>query len=80
VKAAMKKRAKYLIVILAVTLAAYVGSYAIFRSNHVEIWEEDNQAYVIFPEDNISLYYFYRPLTYADALITGVRFHIGPHR
>jgi hypothetical protein len=76
----MKTRAKYLIIIVVAVLAVYVGSYAVFRSNHVEIWEADNHSYLIFPEDRVYLYYLYRPLTYADAGITAMRFHIGPHR
>jgi len=35
---------------------------------------------VIFPDDRIYLYYFYRPLTRVDGAITGMRFHIGEHR
>jgi hypothetical protein len=26
------------------------------------------------------LYYLWRPLTYVDGAMTGMRFHIGPHR
>jgi hypothetical protein len=53
---AMKARAKHLIIIVVAVLAVYVGSYAVFRSNHVEMWEEDNHSYLIFPEDRVYLY------------------------
>jgi hypothetical protein len=62
------------------TLAVYTGSYLIFRVSHVEIWEQDRNAYVILPENRVPLYYLWRPLTYADAAVTDMRFHIGPHR
>jgi hypothetical protein len=45
----------------------------------MEIWEEDENAYVIFPENKI-LYYVYRPVSLIDAEITGMRFHIGRHQ
>lgn len=60
--------------------ALYVGSYAWFRSSHVQRWEHDARDYLIFPEEAPALYYLYRPLTYVDARVTGMRFHIGPHR
>ena len=38
-------------------------------------------AYVIFPPGyGGALYYLWRPLSYLDGVITGVRFHIGPHQ
>ena len=58
---------------------AYIGSYAWFRSSHVERRDRDGRDYVIFPQQP-ALYYLYRPLTYFDARVTGMRFHIGPHR
>ena len=65
---------------VAFLLIAYVASYAIFRQSHIEVWERDKNAYVIFPSSVSPLYYAYRPLTYIDGLATGMRFHIGPHR
>jgi hypothetical protein len=70
---------KRLLLILVVLLVAYMGSYAWFRSAHVERWDRDGRDYVIFPQQP-ALYYLYRPLTYLDARLTGMRFHIGPHR
>lgn len=47
---------------------------------NAEVWANDGQTYVIFPEDVPALYYAYRPLSYLDGAFTGMRFHIGPHR
>lgn len=58
----------------------YLISYAAFRQANIEIWEKDQKAYVIFPESPVALYYFYRPLSYIDSKLTGMNFHIGPHR
>jgi hypothetical protein len=67
--------------LLAIVLLLYVGGYVAFRQTHVEIWERDKQAYVIFPEGyGATLYYLWRPLTYIDGALTAMRFHIGPHR
>ena len=63
-----------------ILLLAYVGTYAIFRSVSQEVWTADGQAYVIFPaEIGKLLYYYWRPLSYLDGALTGMRFHIGPH-
>ncbi len=66
--------------VLAILMILYLGSYAFFRTANAEIWERDGQTYVIFPQDQPVFYYAYRPLTYIDAALTGMRFHIGPHR
>lgn len=58
----------------------YFLSYIWIRHTNTEIWEKDGRAYVIFPDDKKYLYYFYRPLSYFDATLTGMRFHIGQHR
>jgi hypothetical protein len=70
---------KRLFVVILFVLVAYLGSYVWVRLSHVERWERDGHDYVIFPRST-AVYYFYRPLTYLDARITGMRFHIGPHR
>jgi hypothetical protein len=70
----------YSATIIVLLIAVYVGSYISFRSRHIEVWERDNQRYVIFPKDRVILYYVYRPLSHIDAKLTGMRFHIGPHR
>lgn len=69
---------KKAISIILVIFVLYLSSYIIFRQTHIEIWQKNNQAYVIFPENKF-LYYFYRPLTYADEKITQMNFHIGQH-
>jgi hypothetical protein len=72
----MKK--KIIIFILGVLLL-YIASYILVCRAHIEIWEKDKNAYVIFPENKI-LYYMYRPISLIDGKLTGMRFHIGPHQ
>jgi len=68
-------------VLLTIVLVAYLGGYLVFRQTNIETWESDKQAYVIFPEGyGRALYYLWRPLSYLDGSLTGMRFHIGPHR
>ena len=68
------------IVIALILSFAYLGSYLALRSRQQEIWAQNNHAYVIFQKNQLVLYYAYRPLTYLDAQLTGMRFHIGPHQ
>jgi hypothetical protein len=63
-----------------VAVACYVASYVVFRSSSVEVWPRDGHAYVIVPVEARWLHYVFRPLMYADAALTGMRFHVGPHR
>jgi hypothetical protein len=70
---------KRFVLLLLALLVLYIGSYTWFRSTHIERWDRDRREYVIFPQ-SAALYYFYRPLAYIDARLTGVGFHIGPHR
>lgn len=66
---------------LLLALLIYTATYGLFRQSNIELWNRDGQAYVIFPEGyGKALYYLWRPLSYADAAVTGMRFHIGPHR
>jgi hypothetical protein len=66
---------------IALVLILYVGAYVWFRQASTEIWESDKRAYVIFPAGyGSALYYLWRPLSYVDGNLTGMRFHIGPHR
>jgi hypothetical protein len=66
---------------LAFAILLYVGAYVAFRQTHNEVWSQDRQRYVIFPESyGPFLYYAWRPLSYVDGALTGMRFHIGPHR
>jgi hypothetical protein len=66
---------------IVVALLLYVGGYLAFRQARIEVWSRDQHAYVIFPEGvGALLYYAWRPLSYVDGALTGMRFHIGPHR
>ena len=67
------------ILLLFVLVLVYVASYAWFLSTHIERWDPGGLNYIIFPQSS-ALYYFYGPLTYIDARLTDIRFHIGPHR
>lgn len=70
---------KRLAIILGLIIFVYIFSYVIFRQTQKEIWEKDNQTYVIFP-DNKVLYYLFRPLVLIDGKLTAMQFHIGQHR
>jgi hypothetical protein len=68
-------------IVVAAVLIAYVVGYVAFRETHVEVWERDSNACVIFPPAaGGALYYLWRPLNYVDGAVTHMRFHIGPHR
>ncbi len=68
-------------ILIALTLIVflYISSYIFIRQTHIEIWEKDKNAYVIFPENKI-LYYIYRPISLIDGKITGIGIHIGHHQ
>jgi len=68
--------------LVVLLLAIYAGSYAVFRQTNQEVWPKDKQTYVMFPSGALgqALYYAWRPLSYADSTLTGMRFHVGPHR
>lgn len=63
-----------------VVVAIYLVGYLALRLLNAEVWDQDGNTYVIFPKQPIALYYLYRPMTYLDATLTGMRFHIGPHQ
>ncbi len=75
------KNTKLLVIILLLmgTFTTYLISYTIFRFNHFEVWKANKKLYIIFPEDNMVLYYLYRPLSYIDSKFNHVGIHIGPH-
>jgi len=75
----MKKISKF-VFLLVIIFSIYGAGYMWFRNAHIQVWEKDRQAYVIFPADKVFVYYLFRPLTYIDGSVTGMRFHIGPHR
>lgn len=64
----------------AVCVFIYIGTYIAFRASHIELWPKDGKHYLIFPKDQLWIYYFYRPLTYVDSKLTSLQFHIGPHQ
>ena len=64
----------------AALIGLYLLGYIVLRVINAEVWDKDGQTYVLFPASPIALYYLYRPLTYLDGTLTGMRFHIGPHR
>jgi hypothetical protein len=67
--------------VLLVLIALYVGAYVVFRQANSEVWERDRRTYVMFPAGyGTALYYVWRPLSYVDGSLTGMQFHIGPHR
>lgn len=70
---------KGLFLIIAALAVLYAGSYGWIRLTSVGRWERDGHDYVILPRQTV-VYYFYRPLMLVDARLTGMRFHIGPHR
>ena len=66
--------------IISIMITVYLTGYVLIRTLNAEVWDQDNHTYVIFPKSPIILYYLYRPITYLDASLTGMRFHIGPHQ
>jgi len=69
---------KRFFVIVLIVGAVYMGTYLWLRKSCVERGDRDGHNYVMFPQSRL-VYYVYRPLTYVDAHLTGMRFHIGPH-
>lgn len=65
-----------------VLLIVYLGGYAAFRQTFAEVWAKDQAMYVMFPAGpvGLTLYYLWRPLSYADQKLTGTGTHIGPHQ
>lgn len=66
---------KWVLLLIVLYLACYVA----FRAMNSEVWEADGQSYVIYPENGRFIYLLWRPLAYADAMLTGMGSHIGPH-
>jgi len=46
---------KRLVLILFVFILIYIGSYAFFRSPHIERWNQNGRDYIIFPESGMSI-------------------------
>ncbi len=65
---------------LLILLLIYFGSYIFVRQSYAKVLNNHGDKEVIFPDDKVHLYYFYRPLSYIDGAITDMKFHIGEHR
>ena len=65
---------------LLILLLIYFGSYIFVRQTYVEVLNHWGDKEVIFPNDKVYFYYLYRPLSYIDGAMTGMKFHIGQHR
>lgn len=63
---------------LLALILLYVCTYFAYRSTHTEVWARDGKPYVIFGS-SLS-YYLFRPASHVDGMLTGMNFHIGPHR
>ena len=74
----LKMKMKKNLLVLAGLVIFYIGSYILYRTSHTEIWNRNNQAYVIF--GSRFSYYAFRPIAYVDGIVTGISFHIGPHQ
>ena len=74
------KMKKPIVISIAILLVLYLMSYGWFRQTQTEIWGKNGKPYVIFPEGNLFLYYFFRPISIIDGKLTGIGFHIGQHR
>jgi hypothetical protein len=66
--------------LLVSLFVAYLGGYAVLRATRTERWDRDGREYVIYPAGARSLYYLFRPVAYADQMLTGTGAHIGPHQ
>jgi hypothetical protein len=62
----------------AVVVVLYIGGYLVYRVTHVQVWQVDDRAYVMF--GSRVAWYLLRPVSRLDAAATGMRFHLGPHR
>ena len=77
---AVHRRRRWMAALIAL-LVVYVASYLVVRQTQQQVWARDGRTYVIFPEGfGRVLYYPWRPLSYADQALRGMRSHIGPHR
>ena len=65
--------------IVLVLVVLYVTSYIVLRSRWTHTWDKDGKAYMHFPVTPSWVYLFFRPLSIADAQLSGMNFHIGPH-
>jgi hypothetical protein len=76
----MTRRVRRVVHMVLACGVVYVVSYLALRMTHVEVWSHDGHPYVIIPPPARLLYYVFRPMMHVDGAVTGMRFHIGPHR
>jgi hypothetical protein len=70
---------KHILALPSGVLFIYLGAYLMLRFLFVST-HTDGHDYVVFPKERSGLYYAFRPLSYADEHLTGMRSHLGPHR
>src|SRR5262245_51154741 len=70
------------VTLVVLLLAIYAGSYAFFRQTNQEVWPKDKQTYVMFNSGALghALDDAWRSVSYSDSTLSGMRFHVGPHR
>ena len=56
-------------------IVAYGASYLSYRGNHGTV-SANGGAYITY--DSQVSYFFFRPISYLDVALTGVRVHMGP--
>jgi len=76
----MKKQVKIGLMTIVGCVIFYGLVYLCFRQTHIEVWKNTGDSYVIFPKNAPVIYLILRPAAYADGLLTGMKFHIGPHQ
>lgn len=69
---------KHILALPSGVLFIYLGAYLMLRLLFTET-HTDGQNYVIFPKEKPALYYLFRPLSYGDESLTGMKCHLGPH-
>jgi len=67
---------KRFLLILVALLIIYIGSYAWFRSAHMERWARDDRDYIIFPQEPA----LYLPVSAAYVCRCAAHRHAFSHR
>ena len=69
---------KHILALPSGVLFIYLGAYLMLRFLFAET-HTTGDNYVIFPEKKRILYFGFRPMSYADEYLTGMKSHLGPH-
>ena len=69
---------KHILALPSGVLFIYLGAYLMLRFLFVEA-HTTGENYLIFPKDKPLLYWAFRPMSYADEYLTGMKCHLGPH-